>query len=748
MEDLVSMCERRCRKACNLRSAAEDSEEVCQSGSSGGRARRYRKVGSPKPAAGDAGAMDTVPSLVRLWESEGHSDGYRTCFPSESQEMSAPTARAHAAPEPALKHDAEGLERPARARTAPVPRHTGPEMDAIGDTPMGDESEAPGTAGCAGSGGKHAECHCEHVSFFMAKYPKMGMDAIVHRLDSLDNAKDGLEEDVAGILDDQSAVERDMTELRADQARYGENLELALQKQQRVLDSLLHLVDDMSGRLKRLEEVQPLASGPELPAKPAAAELVERVKTLRSAMDTPMGGPAEAPYAPPRVDPGALPFVPMFSESTMLGEHTAPAGSMRERHVTTDPRGLTVQMSHAAQDLPITTTADAVYAEEQIQSQTMQGRTMGSADRHGRGHRGGNLWAKDANTGIWMADGASPSRIPNPMGSGPTGPHSMEERDVRGVYSHPLATDGIRLGGVVAGDVGDAIRIEDLRGIKIPYYDGNPSNLDDFILDWEDFAEEVVGEMRGAPRDKWVCRTFPHRLAQDLKEELRDQIREGLIRTEQACLQWLEDEERVDAPNQKLEDLWSIPLQLDRGELRVREWNRYLRKYRQSLKLVEGWNESSEIRHLLKDVLPGHWNRRVEDEEKKRAKKRVAVRIMAAEDTHAGIMEFFRRNVGEPNRMLGPKNAVYFAGILRLHGAKVAAPQQRGVEARGAAEDARHLRPHEPGRDREVHHGGVEAQCEERGPRAGSTWSWTTRPPGRPPSSGDPGGHGQLCGGW
>ena len=235
----------------------------------------------------------------------------------------------------------------------------------------------------------------------------------------------------------------------------------------------------------------------------------------------------------------------------------------------------------------------------------------------------------------------------------------MEERDVRGVYSHPPATGGIRLGGVVAGDVGDAIKIDDLRGIKIPYYDGNPSNLDDFILDWEDFAEEVVDEMRGAPRDKWVCRTFPHRLAQDLKEELRDQIREGLIRTEQACLQWLEDEERVDAPNQQLEDLWSVPLQLDRGELRVREWNRYLRKYGRSLKPVEDWNESSEIRHLLKDVLPGHWKRRVEDEEQKRAKKRVAVRIMAAEDTHAGIMEFFRRNLGEPNRLLGLKNTVY-----------------------------------------------------------------------------------------
>ena len=376
-----------------------------------------------------------------------------------------------------------------------------------------------------------------------------------------------------------------MAELRAEQDRYWEKLEMALQKQQRVVDSRLHLVEDMSGRLKRIEELQPLASGPELPARPATAELVERVKNLRSAMKKPMGGPAEAPYAPPRVDPSALPFVPMFSESIMLGEHTAPAGSMREEHATTDLRSLTVEMSHAAQDPPTAMTAHAVYAEEEIQ--TMQGRTMGSPDGHGRSHPGRNLWVKDPTTGIWTAGGASPFGIPNSMGSGPTGPQSMEERDVRGVYSYPPATGGIRLGGVVAADEGDAIRIDDLRVIKIPYYDGNPSNLNDFILDWEDFAEEVVGEIMGAPRDKWVCRTFPHRLAQDLKEDLRDQIREGLIQTEQACLQWLEDEERVDACNQKLEDLWSIPLPLERGELRVQEWNRYIRKYRRSLKLVE-----------------------------------------------------------------------------------------------------------------------------------------------------------------
>ena len=74
---------------------------------------------------------------------------------------------------------------------------------------------------------------------------------------------------------------------------------------------------------------------------------------------------------------------------------------------------------------------------------------------------------------------------------------------------------------------------------------------------------------------------------------------------------------------------------------------------------MEDWNEASEIRHLLKDVLPGHWKRRVEDEEKKSAKNPVAVQIMASEDTHAGIMEFLLRNLGEPSRMSGLKNAVY-----------------------------------------------------------------------------------------
>ena len=160
--------------------------------------------------------METDPSPVRLWsaaDSEGHSDGYRTAFSSESEEMAIPPTRAHMAAEPSLKHDAEALERPIRARTAPVARHTEPTRDNMGDTPMAEESKPPGTVGFAGSAGQRVDCHCEHVSFVIGKYPKMGMDAIVQHLDRLDNQKDGLEEDIAGILDDQSEAERDMVEL-------------------------------------------------------------------------------------------------------------------------------------------------------------------------------------------------------------------------------------------------------------------------------------------------------------------------------------------------------------------------------------------------------------------------------------------------------------------------------------------------------------------------------------------------------
>ena len=54
----------------------------------------------------------------------------------------------------------------------------------------------------------------------------------------------------------------------------------------------------------------------------------------------------------------------------------------------------------------------------------------------------------------------------------------------------------MRLGCILASSFGDAIRIEGLRGVKILHCDADPGNMDNFVLDWENFAKEVVVDIR------------------------------------------------------------------------------------------------------------------------------------------------------------------------------------------------------------------------------------------------------------
>ena len=49
----------------------------------------------------------------------------------------------------------------------------------------------------------------------------------------------------------------------------------------------------------------------------------------------------------------------------------------------------------------------------------------------------------------------------------------------------------------------------------------------------------------------------------------------------------------------------------------------------------------------------------MEDEEKKLAQKRMAVRIMSPEEQHPGIMVYFRRNLGAPEQMIPSNDSVY-----------------------------------------------------------------------------------------
>ena len=185
-----------------------------------------------------------------------------------------------------------------------------------------------------------------------------------------------------------------------------------------------------------------------------------------------MEGPMEwAPYEPPRVVPSLLRHIPLFSESVMLGEKTLEKGS----GIGTPKRDAlkeTVEIDMSSPPAAATFDARAAYAAGVDEEAS---RSAASRDGSSRGAE--DPWVMDPPRGIWTMGGPS-------VGEAASRPR--EDMEIRSVYFHSPGNGslgGIRLGGVIASDVGDAVRLEDLRGVKIPYYDANPVNLDDFILD-------------------------------------------------------------------------------------------------------------------------------------------------------------------------------------------------------------------------------------------------------------------------
>ena len=348
-----------------------------------------------------------------------------------------------------------------------------------------------------------------------------------------------------------------------------------------------------------------------------------------------------------RLTPSLFRHIPLFSASVMLGEKTLEKG-LGIGTPNRDTREVTVEIDISSSPDAATFDARAAYAAR-VDKEALRSAAHGD-DSSGRAD---DPWVRQPRPGIWTMGGPS---------VGEAEPWLREDMEITGVYFHsPVngSSGGIPTRGVIASNVGDAVWIEHLRGVKIPHHDDKPANLDDSILDWEDLPEEVVRDTQQDFRDKWACHPFSDCLASELKADLGHQILQKRISTEQEGLDGLEQEERADAPNKKLNDLRSIPLYVERGELRLRDWRRYLRKYGRLLKQVEDWSESSEVPHGLRNVLPADWKKRVEDAEKKRAKKRMAVCIMSPEDQHSRIMDYYRRNYGEPDRMISMKNSVY-----------------------------------------------------------------------------------------
>ena len=300
--------------------------------------------------------MVTTPSPVcRLFSVPSDCEGYHICYPSDDAgaEPDFPAGRSHTAPNPELAHYAEPDSLPRRAATTIVPRHTGDgeevrmDGDATVHTVMGGKEErgAPGKlpqdragddrhphedikkAAC-GQAGSGDHCHCHHVDFLIGSYSRVGKDALIQKIDKLDDT-------TSRVLEDQAVFDNDLKTIRSHRVDYEAKLESMLVQQQRVVDNMIKYLETVEGRMGKLEKRGGIPTpvpglGPDLPRDPALASLLRRVTTLRTAAKgvAPMEGPMEsAPYGPPRVDPSLLRHIPLFSASVMLGEKTPEKGS-------------------------------------------------------------------------------------------------------------------------------------------------------------------------------------------------------------------------------------------------------------------------------------------------------------------------------------------------------------------------------------------------------------------------------------
>ena len=156
----------------------------------------------------------------------------------------------------------------------------------------------------------------------------------------------------------------------------------------------------------------------------------------------------------------------------------------------------------------------------------------------------------------------------------------------------------------------DAAVWEDLKDIKPPTYDGNPLNLDRFLEKLDDWGMTVTEDMESAEAEKYVFKRFRWRLPEVLQELYFVPTKEGKIKTLKEAKKWLNEQERVDAPQVAAKRWRAIKLQHDGREIRLRDLRDFRGQYTLFRRNVEDWNEGDEQARLL-SMLPETWIKRV-----------------------------------------------------------------------------------------------------------------------------------------
>ena len=117
----------------------------------------------------------------------------------------------------------------------------------------------------------------------------------------------------------------------------------------------------------------------------------------------------------------------------------------------------------------------------------------------------------------------------------------------------------------------DAAVWEDLKDIKPPMYDGNPLNLDRFLEKLDDWGLTITEDMDPADAERYVFKRFRYRLPEVLQELYFVATKDWKIKSLKEAKKWLNEQERVDAPQVAAKRWKANKLQHDGQEIRLRD---------------------------------------------------------------------------------------------------------------------------------------------------------------------------------
>ena len=120
----------------------------------------------------------------------------------------------------------------------------------------------------------------------------------------------------------------------------------------------------------------------------------------------------------------------------------------------------------------------------------------------------------------------------------------------------------------------------------------------------------VTEDMDPADAERYGFKRFRYRLPEVLQDLYFMATKDGKIKTLKEAKKWLNEQERVDAPQVAAKRWKSIKLQHDGRENRLRDWRDFRGQYTLFRRNVEDWNEGDEHACLL-SMLPEAWIKRV-----------------------------------------------------------------------------------------------------------------------------------------